>query len=53
MILLGLLLLLIGCTAHVALQWTLDVITLVVGVALVILGGVGHAVGRPRRHFSR
>jgi|GEM_PF-6566045 len=35
----------IGFATNVALLWTLDVIMLVVGVALVILGGVGHAVG--------
>ena len=53
MILLGLLLLLIGFIANVALLWTLGVIMLVSGVALVILDGVGHSVGGRRRHFSR
>jgi len=53
MILLGLLLLLIGFIANVALLRTLGVIMLVSGVALVILDGVGHSVGGRRRHFSR
>ena len=53
MILLGLLLLLIGFIANVALLWTLGTIALVVGVALMILGGVGHAVGGGRRYFWR
>jgi len=44
MILQGLLLLLIGFTANVALLWTLGVIVLVVAVALMILGGLCHAV---------
>ena len=53
MILLGLLLLLIGVIANGALLWTLGVIMLVSGVALMILDGVGHSVGGRRRHFSR
>ena len=53
MILLGLPLLLIGFIANVALLWTLGIIALVVGVALMILGGVGHAVGGRRRYFWR
>ena len=53
MILLGLLLPLIGFIANAALPWTLGVIMLVSGVALMILDGVGHSVGGRRRHFSR
>jgi uncharacterized membrane protein HdeD (DUF308 family) len=53
MILLGLLLLFIGFIANVALLWTLGVIVLVIGVALMILGGVGHAFCGRRRYFSR
>jgi uncharacterized membrane protein HdeD (DUF308 family) len=51
MIVVGLLLLLIGFIAKIAILWTLGVIVLVVGVALMILGAVGHAVGGRRHYF--
>jgi hypothetical protein len=50
MILLGVVLLVIGFVAHVALIWTLGIIAVIVGAILAIAGGVGHAVG-PRRHY--
>ena len=51
MILLGLLLLLVGFIAKIAILWSIGVIVLVVGVALMILGAVGHAVGGRRHYF--
>ncbi len=50
MILLGVILLIIGFVAKVAIIWTLGIIAVVVGAILAIAGGVGHAVG-PRRHY--
>ena len=51
MIFLGLFLLLIGFVAKIAILWSIGVIVLVVGVALTILGAVGHAVGGRRHYF--
>ena len=51
MIFLGLFLLLIGFVAKIAILWSIGVIVLVVGVALMILGAVGHAVGGRRHYF--
>ena len=50
MIIFGLLLLLIGFFAHIAILWTIGVIVLIIGVVLWILGSMGHAVGG-RRHY--
>jgi fatty-acid desaturase len=50
MIVLGLILLLIGFITGVAILWTIGVIVLVVGLALWVLGSLGHAVGG-RRHY--
>ena len=50
MIVLGLILLLIGFITRVAILWTIGVIVLVVGLALWVLGSLGHAVGG-RRHY--
>ncbi len=50
MIILGVVLLLIGFIAHVAIIWLLGIIAVVVGAVLAIAGGVGHAVGG-RRHY--
>jgi uncharacterized membrane protein HdeD (DUF308 family) len=49
-IILGVLLLVIGFVAKIAILWTIGVILLVVGAILFILGSVGHAVGG-RRHY--
>ena len=51
MIFLGLLLLLIGFIAKIAILWSIGVIVLVVGVALMILGAVGHAVDGRKHYF--
>jgi uncharacterized protein DUF6131 len=47
---LGVILLIIGFIAKVAILWTLGIILLVVGLVFVVLGGMGRAVGG-RRHY--
>jgi Flp pilus assembly protein protease CpaA len=50
MIVFGLILLLIGFLAGIQIVWTIGVIVLVVGLALWLLGSMGHAIGG-RRHY--
>jgi hypothetical protein len=50
MIVLGLILLIVGFIAKVAILWTIGLILLVVGLILVALGSMGRAVGG-RRHY--
>ncbi|MEU7006170.1 DUF6131 family protein [Streptomyces sp. NPDC046332] len=50
MIILGVILLVIGFVAGIAILWTIGIILVVIGVILWILGAVGHAVGG-RRHY--
>jgi hypothetical protein len=50
MIILGLILLLIGFIAKIAIVWTIGIIVLVVGLLLLLLGSMGRAVGG-RRHY--
>jgi hypothetical protein len=50
MIVLGILLLIVGFIAKIAIIWTLGIILVVVGAALVLLGSMGRAVGG-RRHY--
>jgi hypothetical protein len=47
---LGIILLIIGFVAKVAILWTLGILLVVVGLVLVVLGGMGRAVGG-RRHY--
>jgi hypothetical protein len=47
---LGLILLIIGFIAKIAILWTLGIIVLVVGLILAVLGSTGRAVGG-RRHW--
>jgi hypothetical protein len=47
---LGVILLIIGFIAHIAILWSIGIIVLVVGLILALLGTVGHAVGG-RRHY--
>ncbi|HXL91343.1 MAG TPA: DUF6131 family protein [Streptosporangiaceae bacterium] len=51
MIILGIILLIIGFIAKVAIIWTLGIIAVVVGAILALLGTVGHAVGGRRHYF--
>ena len=50
MIIFGLIFLLIGFVTGIAIVWTIGVIVLVVGLALWLLGSLGHAVGG-RHHY--
>jgi hypothetical protein len=47
---LGIILMIIGFLAGIPLLWTIGVILLVMALALVVLGRLGHAVGG-RRHY--
>jgi hypothetical protein len=47
----GLILLIIGFIAHIAIVWTIGIIVLVVGAILALLGMMGHAVGGRRHYF--
>jgi len=50
MIILGIILLILGLVFKLGILWTIGLIVLVVGLALVVLGALGHAVGG-RRHY--
>jgi len=50
-IVLGVILLIIGFVAKIAIIWTLGIIAIVVGAILALLGSVGHAVGGRRHYF--
>jgi hypothetical protein len=50
MVILGLILLLIGFLAHIAIVWTIGIVVLVVGLVLLLLGSIGRGVGG-RRHY--
>jgi hypothetical protein len=50
LIILGVILLIIGFVAKVAIIWTIGIIVVIVGVILALLGMAGHAVGG-RRHY--
>lgn len=51
MILLGIILLIIGFVAKVAILWTLGIVVLVIGAILAILGALGREVGGRRHYF--
>ena len=51
MIVLGIILLIIGFIAKIAILWTLGIILLVVGAVLYLLGSMGRAVGGRRHYF--
>ncbi|HTW01649.1 MAG TPA: DUF6131 family protein [Streptosporangiaceae bacterium] len=51
MIVLGLILLIIGFIAKIAIVWTIGIIVLVAGAILALLGMAGHAVGGRRHYF--
>ncbi len=50
MITLGIILLLIGFIAKIAVLWSIGIILVLVGLVLVVLGSMGRAVGG-RRHY--
>jgi hypothetical protein len=51
MIILGLILLILGFVAKIAILWTIGIIVLVVGLVLVLAGSVGHPVGGRRWYW--
>ena len=50
MIILGIILLIIGFVAKIAIVWTIGIVVLVLGLIAALLGTLGHAVGG-RRHY--
>jgi len=50
-IVLGLILLIIGFVSAISIVWTVGMIVLIVGLALWLLGAMGHAVGGRRHYF--
>jgi hypothetical protein len=50
MIILGLILLIVGFLAKIAIVWTIGIVVLVIGLILVLLGAAGRGVGG-RRHY--
>lgn len=51
MIILGIILLIIGFVAKIAILWTIGIVIVVVGAVLAVLGMAGHAVGGRRHYF--
>jgi hypothetical protein len=50
MIILGVVLLLIGFFAKIAILWAIGIAVLIIGLILMVLGAMGRAVGG-RRHY--
>jgi hypothetical protein len=50
-IVLGIVLLLIGFIAKIPILWSIGIVVLVIGLILVVLGAVGHAVGGRKHYF--
>jgi uncharacterized membrane protein HdeD (DUF308 family) len=50
MIALGIILLIVGFIAKVAILWTIGIVLVLVGLVLMVLGSMGRAVGG-RRHY--
>ncbi len=51
MIVLGVILLIIGFLAKVAILWTIGIVLVVIGLILVVLGMMGRAVGGRAHYF--
>jgi Family of unknown function (DUF6131) len=51
MIVLGIILLIIGFVAKVAILWSIGILLLLIGLVLILLGGTGRAVGGRRHYF--
>jgi hypothetical protein len=51
LIILGIILLIIGFIANIAIVWTIGIIVLLIGAILAVLGMVGHAVGGRKHYF--
>jgi hypothetical protein len=50
MIILGIVLLIIGFLAKIAIVWTIGIVVLALGLILVLLGALGRGIGG-RRHY--
>jgi len=50
MVILGIVLLIIGVVANIAILWTLGIILIVIGAVLFALGAAGRQIGG-RRHY--
>jgi hypothetical protein len=50
-IILGVILLVIGFIAKIAIIWTIGIIIVIVGAILALLGFAGHAVGGRKHYF--
>jgi len=50
MLVLGVILLIVGFVAKIAILWTIGIILVVIGAVLFLLGSMGRAVGG-RRHY--
>jgi hypothetical protein len=50
MILLGIVLLIAGFVFKISILWTIGVVLVVIGLVLMLMGRMGHAVGG-RRHY--
>ena len=50
MVILGLVLLIIGFVAQIAILWSIGIIVLIAGLILALLGSIGRGVGG-RRHY--
>ncbi len=50
MIVLGVVLLLIGFIAKIAILWSIGIVVLVIGVVLLVLGAMGREIGG-RKHY--
>ncbi|MGH3255160.1 MAG: DUF6131 family protein [Streptosporangiaceae bacterium] len=51
MIVLGIILLIIGFVAKIAIIWTIGIVVVVAGAVLALLGMAGHAIGGRRHYF--
>lgn len=51
MIIFGLILLIIGFVAKIAILWTIGIIVLLIGLLLWVLGSMGRAVGGRKHYF--
>jgi Family of unknown function (DUF6131) len=51
MIIFGVLLLIIGFVAGIAILWTIGIVVVIIGVILALLGMAGRAVGGRRHYF--
>jgi Family of unknown function (DUF6131) len=51
LIILGIILLIIGFIANIAIIWTIGIVVLLIGAILAVLGMVGHAVGGRKHYF--